>query len=132
MHVPRTLWDREVGHHRLTENHIVETMHERKALMARLCEGFVAMPGGIGTMEELFEVWTWAQLGLHEKPCGLLDIAGYYAPLVTFLDHAAEQGFVPAASREMLLVDSDPAALLDRMAAYQPPRVARWLDEKQA
>ncbi len=100
--IPRALIEREIGHTGLTELRIVESMHERKALMAELADGFVALPGGVGTLEELFEVWTWAQLGLHAKPCALLDTDGFYAPLVAFLDHQVDAGFVRAAHRAML------------------------------
>lgn len=124
--IPRALMEREIGHEGLTALHVVDTMHERKALMADLSDGFIALPGGAGTLEELFEVFTWAQLGLHGKPCGLLDVLGYYDALTRFLDHAVEQGFLGADSRAMLLVDEDLERLLDRMAAYEPPAVAKW------
>jgi uncharacterized protein (TIGR00730 family) len=113
--IPQALYDREVGHEGLTALHIVDSMHARKARMAALSDGFVALPGGLGTLEEIAEMLTWAQLGLHAKPCALLDVDGYYAPLVRFLDHAAAEGFVPAAQRSALIVERDPAALLARM-----------------
>jgi uncharacterized protein (TIGR00730 family) len=125
--IPRALWDREVGHRNLTELHVVETMHERKAMMASLADAFVALPGGLGTLEEIFEVWTWAQLGIHGKPVGFLDAAGFYAPLMAYLDRGVEAGFVRPQHRAMAIVDRDSAALLRRLAAYEPPRVAKWV-----
>jgi uncharacterized protein (TIGR00730 family) len=125
--IPRALWDREVGHRNLTELHVVESMHERKALMASLADAFVALPGGLGTLEEIFEVWTWAQLGIHDKPVGFLDVDGFYAPLLAFLDHGVDAGFVRAPHRAMAIVDSDGVSLLQRMAEYEPPRVAKWI-----
>ncbi|WP_233579069.1 LOG family protein [Tautonia sociabilis] len=125
--IPRTLMEREVGHGALTELHVVESMHERKALMADLSDGFLALPGGVGTMEEFFETWTWAVLGLHGKPFGLLDVAGFYAALLAFLDRLLEQGFLREHHRAMLLVGRDPGALIDAMDAYQAPEVPRWI-----
>jgi uncharacterized protein (TIGR00730 family) len=130
--IPRALWDREVGHRNLTELHVVETMHERKAMMASLAEAFVALPGGLGTLEEIFEVWTWAQLGIHDKPCGFLDVLGYYSPLLTFLDRAVDAGFVRPQHRAMALVDDDAASLLRRMAVYEPPRVTKWVTAQES
>jgi uncharacterized protein (TIGR00730 family) len=115
--IPRTLMEREVGHRGLAELHVVETMHQRKQLMAERSDAFVALPGGIGTFEELFEVWTWRQLGYHDKPVGLLDVDGYYAPLLGFLDRTVAQGFVAPPQRELLLTATDPAALLDAVGA---------------
>jgi uncharacterized protein (TIGR00730 family) len=103
-------------------------MHERKTLMAELSDGFVALPGGIGTFEEIFEVWTWAQLGIHDKPCGLLNVAGYYDALVTFLDNAAQEQFLSPLHRALLVVEQDPGALLDRFSSYKPPHLQKWLD----
>jgi uncharacterized protein (TIGR00730 family) len=114
--IPRSLMDRELGHPGLAELHVVETMHQRKQLMAERSDAFLALPGGIGTFEELFEVWTWRQLGYHDKPVGLLEVAGYYAPLVAFVDGARDQGFVPPAQRALLQVDEDVTRLLDRLA----------------
>ena len=119
--IPQALVDREVGHEGLTALHVVGTMHERKALMAHLSDAFVALPGGLGTLEEIAEMLTWAQLGLHPKPCGLLDVDGYYAPLVRFFDHATAERFVRPEHRALLVVEADPARLLDRLRAHVPP-----------
>jgi uncharacterized protein (TIGR00730 family) len=127
--LPRRLATREIAHAGLTRLELVETMHERKARMAELADGFVAMPGGIGTLEELFETWTWAQLGLHRKPCGLLDVAGYYAPLIAFLDSSVAQGFVRPVHRAMLVVAAEAEGLLDAFAAYRAPLLPKWLAE---
>jgi uncharacterized protein (TIGR00730 family) len=129
--IPEALVRREVAHKRLTELHVTQSMHERKMLMAELSDGFIALPGGIGTLEELFEVWTWAQLGLHKKPCGLLNIAGYFDALTTFLDHAVAEQFVKQPHHSMLLVERDPEALLDRFGSYQPPAVTKWVEEDE-
>jgi uncharacterized protein (TIGR00730 family) len=129
--IPRARWDREVGHRDLTELHIVETMHERKAMMASLADAFVALPGGLGTLEEIFEVWTWAQLGIHRKPVGFLDAEGFYGSLLEFLDRAVDAGFVRAQHRAIAIVDVDPAALLRRLGEYEPPRVEKWIDAKE-
>ena len=125
--IPRALATKEVAHAGLSELHVVQSMHERKAMMAELSDGFAALPGGWGTIEELFEMLTWAQLGFHEKPCGMLNIGGYYDDLARFLEHAMAEEFVREAYREMLIVESVPAALLDRFAAYRAPRVRKWL-----
>jgi uncharacterized protein (TIGR00730 family) len=125
--IPRMLWDREVGHRNLTELHVVESMHERKAMMASLSDAFVALPGGLGTLEEIFEVWTWAQLGIHRKPLGFLEANGFYAALLSFLDRAVDAGFVRAQHRSMAIVDVDPASLLRRMSEYEPPVVEKWI-----
>ena len=105
-------------------------MHERKMAMLKRADGMVALPGGLGTMEELFEVWTWNQLGFHQKPVGLLNVAGYYDHLLRFLDHMVDQRFVKDVHRELLLVDDDYNTLLDRMEAFEPPVVDKWLDSK--
>src|SRR5688572_3091018 len=112
--IPNSLVSKEVAHRGLTELRVVGSMHERKALMAELSDGFIAMPGGIGTMEEFFEVLSWAQLGLHEKPCGLLNVAGYYDSLIAFLDQAVAKDFIKPKHRALMIVADDPAALLDR------------------
>jgi uncharacterized protein (TIGR00730 family) len=128
--IPRALELRELAHGRLTQLHVVSSMHERKAKMADLSDGFVALPGGMGTLEELAEIVTWAQLGLHSRPCGLLDVAGYYASLVAFFDHAAGEGFIRPEHRQLILFGDDPDALLDRFAAHTPPVVERWIDRQ--
>jgi len=125
--IPESLMCKELAHAGLTELHVTPSMHARKTLMAELADGFVALPGGIGTFEEIFEVWTWAQLGFHGKPCGLLNVAGYYDGLTAFLDHAASEQFVRADQRRMLVVETDPAALLDRFASYTPPVQPKWV-----
>ncbi len=115
--IPAALMERELGHRGLDELIVVETMHERKRQMAEHSDAFIALPGGIGTLEELFEVWTWLQLGYHAKPVGLLNVAGYYDPLLAFLDRSTESGFVPQAQRALLQVGADVDRLLDRLAA---------------
>lgn len=114
--IPNALVSKEVAHRGLSELRVVNSMHERKALMAELSDGFIALPGGIGTMEEFFEVLSWAQLGIHNKPCGLLNVSGYYDPLIEFLDHAVSQDFVKPKHRALLIVEHDPITLLDRFA----------------
>lgn len=127
--IPRALMEREgVAADGLGELRVVGSMHERKALMAELSDAFVALPGGLGTLEELFETLTWAQLGLHRKPCGLLDVAGYYAELVALLDHAVAEGFVRPQHRELLVVGDEPGELLDRLAGHRPPPVEKWIE----
>ena len=125
--IPQALVARELGHQGITELRVVETMHERKAVMAELADAFVALPGGLGTLDELFEAMTWAQLGLHQKPIGLLEVDGFFAPLVAYLDRAATEGFVRAEHRAALLVASEPELLLKRFATYRPPNVGKWL-----
>ena len=124
--IPRFLMEREVGHGGVTRLVTVDSMHERKAEMARLADAFVALPGGIGTLEELFEVWTWNLLGVHAKPCGLLDVGGYFAPLLEFLDRTVSEQFVSPAHRSVLAVASDPGRLLDQLAAAPAPPPAKW------
>jgi len=126
--IPRMLVEREVANTSLTDLRIVDSMHARKAMMAELADGFIALPGGIGTLEEFFETWTWGQLGMHAKPCGLLNVAGYFDPLLAFLDHAVTEQFVREVHRAMVVVESDPAALLARFESYEPPRVVKWLN----
>ena len=126
--MPRHLVDREVAHTGLTELRVVASMHERKAMIAELSDGFLAMPGGLGTLEELFEIWTWGQLGLHRKPYGLFQVEEFYTPLLTFLDHAVVTGFIRAENRALLVVDDDPGALIRRMEQLEIPAVPRWLD----
>ena len=130
--IPAHLWDRELGHGGVADMRVVPSMHERKALMAELADGFVALPGGVGTMEEFFEVWTWGQLGLHAKPYGLLNADGYFDPLIQFLDHMVEERFLPAEHRAVVLVEREPARLLDRLATFRPPAPeAKWLDRSE-
>ncbi|MGB3289547.1 MAG: TIGR00730 family Rossman fold protein [Burkholderiaceae bacterium] len=125
--IPESLQKKELAHKGLTELHVTPSMHARKTQMAELADGFVAMPGGVGTLEEIFEVWTWAQLGFHGKPCGLFNVDGYYDALATFLDHTVSEDFVREQHRRMLVVESDPDILLDRYAAYTPPAVPKWV-----
>lgn len=126
--IPADIADKEVEHTGLSELLVVDSMHERKMAMLKRSDGMIALPGGLGTMEELFEVWTWNQLGFHRKPVGLLNVAGYYDHLLQFLDHMAAERFVKPVHRDLLLVDEDYTALLDRMADYQPPVADKWLD----
>jgi uncharacterized protein (TIGR00730 family) len=125
--IPEALMRKELAHAGLTDLVVTASMHERKARMAELADGFVALPGGLGTYEELFEIWTWAQLGWHAKPCGLLNAAGFYDRLVAFLDGASEAEFVKPEHRAMLIVENDPDRLLDRFATYVAPSVAKWI-----
>jgi uncharacterized protein (TIGR00730 family) len=126
--IPSSLVDKEIAHRGLTDLRVVGTMHERKALMVDLADGFVALPGGSGTLDELFEAFTWAQLGIHRKPIGLLDIEAYWTPLLAFLDHAVAERFLRADHRDTLLVERESAALLDLLAAYEPRAVDKWID----
>ena len=128
--ITRQLADLEVGHLGLTRMEIVSTMHERKARMAELSDGFLALPGGIGTLEELFEALTWAQLEIHRKPCGLLNIEGYYDHLHAFLNHVVAERFLLAEHGAMLLVDNDIDRILDKMLEFQPVRLEKWVDRK--
>jgi uncharacterized protein (TIGR00730 family) len=123
--IPQGLVDREVAHRGLTDLRIVSTLHERKAAMADLADAFVALPGGLGTLEELSEVASWAQLGLHDKPIGLLDVDGYFGSLLAYFDHAVEEGFLARPHRAMFVVRTEPAALLDGLAGRRPPP-DRW------
>ena len=129
--IPEALVGKEIEHRGLSELHVVESMHARKRMMADRADGFVALPGGVGTLEELFEVWTWGQLGHHAKPCALLDVAGYYDCLAAFLDHQVAEGFVRPAHREMLIVETGVDRLLQRLASYRPPTVAKWIDRDE-
>jgi uncharacterized protein (TIGR00730 family) len=129
--IPDALVRKELAHTNLTELHVTQSMHERKTLMAELSDGFIAMPGGIGTLEEIFEIWTWAQLGFHRKPCGFLNIEGYFDSLTTFLDHAVAEQFVKKPHRSMLIVDSAPETLLDRFASYEPPTIQKWIGQTE-
>lgn len=128
--LPQFLADRELAHTGLTTLHTVGSMHERKARMAELADGFIALPGGIGTLEELFEIWTWAMLGQHRKPVALLDARSYYGRLLGFMDHVTAEGFLPRSNRDMLLVDDQPARLLQALRAYQAPSSERWMPKE--
>lgn len=125
--IPRALADREIAHTGCTELRVVDSMHTRKAMMAELSDAFLAMPGGVGTFEELFEAITWTQLGLHRKPCGLLNVAGFYTPLAFFIDQAVSEGFIKPVHRAAIIVDDDPARLLDTLSTIDLPDVPKWL-----
>src|SRR5437773_4449710 len=129
--IPDSLVSKEVAHRGLSDLRVVQSMHERKALMAELSNGFIAMPGGIGTMEEFFEVLSWAQLGLHEKPCGLLNVDGYYQRLIEFLDHVVEQDFLKPKHRALLMVEQQPSKLLDRFEEFITTHAARRFDRSK-
>ena len=129
--ITRALQAKEVAHDALTSLTVVDTMHERKAAMADAADAFVMLPGGYGTFEEFFEAVSWTQLGVHDKPCGVLDVAGYYAPLRTLLDEARRQGFVSRVHRELVITESEPRRLLDRLAGWAPVRAGKWLDRSQ-
>jgi uncharacterized protein (TIGR00730 family) len=129
--IPRALWEKEVGHTGLKDLRVVDSMHQRKALMAELSDGFIAMPGGVGTLEELFEVWTWAQLGHHRKPCSLLNINGYYDQLGLFLNHMVNEAFVKPEHRTMLIVEKRIDTLLNAIRTYEPPQVSKWINAEQ-
>jgi uncharacterized protein (TIGR00730 family) len=126
--IPQSLVDLEVAHSGLPDLRVVGSMHERKALMADLADAFIALPGGIGTLEEFCEILTWAQLGLHRKPCGLINVAGYFDHLMAFLDRSVTDRFFRPEHRDMVLVDADAEKLLDRFDAYRPPRLEKWID----
>jgi uncharacterized protein (TIGR00730 family) len=128
--IPDSLQRREVAHPGITDLRVVGTMHERKALMADLADGFIALPGGFGTLDEFFEILTWAQLQIHTKPCGILNAEGYFDPLLAFVDHAVEQGFVAPAHRDMIVIEGSVPRLLDRLVAYRAPAVGKWLDRE--
>ena len=125
--IPGALVEREIAHAGLTELRTVTSMHERKATMADLSDGFMALPGGAGTLEELFEIWTWGQLGHHRKPVGILNVGGFFDALLAFLDHQAGQGFMRPEHRSMLMEEIEPGRLLDRFATYRPPAVEKWI-----
>jgi uncharacterized protein (TIGR00730 family) len=130
--IPHGLAARELAHRGVVDMRVVPTMHARKALMAELADGFVALPGGLGTFEELLEIGTWGQLGIHRKPIGLLNVAGYYDPLVTLVDHAAAAGFVSERNRGLFVVEKDAARLLDRLADHVPPPGPAWMTPEEA
>ena len=129
--IPQALVDREVAHMGLPDLRVVGSMHERKALMAELSDAFIALPGGIGTFEEIFEVWTWTQLGSHAKPCAVLNIDGFYDKLLGFLDHVVDEAFLKPVHRGMLLSSTDPAALLDMIGSYQVPKETKWISSDE-
>lgn len=126
--MPRMLMDKEIGHAGLTELHVVASMHERKTMMAALSDGFIALPGGFGTLEEFIEILTWGQLRFHDKPCGLLNVRGYFDRLLAYFDHAQHEGFLRAENRRMLLYDDDPAGLIRQFEHYSAPGVDKWAE----
>ena len=128
--IPEHLMTREIGHKQLAQLHIVCSMHERKAMMADLSDAFIALPGGFGTLEEFCEVLTWSQLGLHEKPCGMVNVLGYYTPLLQMLDHAVEQRFLKPQNRALVVSRDTPAELLDEFKDWRPVQVEKWLDRE--
>ncbi len=130
--MPQSLVEREVAHAGLTTLHVVRTMHERKQLMHDLSDAFIALPGGLGTLEEFFEVLTWGQLGMHAKPCGILDVEGYFEPMLALLDRAVDDQLVKPENRAMLIQDVTAERLLDRMAAYEPPAITKWIGRAEA
>ena len=129
--IPEAIFSREVVHRGVSDLRVVSSMHERKSLMSELSHGFIALPGGLGTLEELFEVLTWAQLGIHPKPCGILNVCGYYDRLLRFLDHSVSERFVGQGDRSLLIVEENPAVLLDRFAGYQTLHTEKRLDREQ-
>jgi uncharacterized protein (TIGR00730 family) len=129
--IPEAIMRKEVAHGSLTELHVTKSMHERKSLMAELSDGFIALPGGIGTLEELFEVWTWAHLGIHAKPCGLLNVEGYFDALIAFVGHSVAERFLAGETASMLLVERGPEALLDRFTSYRSGAVPKWLEKSE-
>lgn len=129
--IPRSLADREIAHGGVTDLRVVDSMHTRKALMAELSDAFIAMPGGVGTFEEFFEAVTWTQLGVHRKPCGLLNVGGFYAPLAAFIDQAVTEGFIKPIHRAMIVVDDNPERLLNSLATLELPDVPKWIKPDQ-
>jgi uncharacterized protein (TIGR00730 family) len=129
--IPQALVDREIAHLGLTDLHVVDTMHERKQRMADLSDAFVALPGGLGTLDELFEIYTWAQLGMHRKPIGLMNVEGYFDGLVGFLEHAVAERFVREDHRDMLIVENEPAPMLERLESFDPASLTpKWIDRQ--
>ncbi|MEJ2275490.1 MAG: TIGR00730 family Rossman fold protein, partial [Woeseiaceae bacterium] len=124
--IPQMLVDKEIAHQGLTELHVVGSMHARKMTMAALADGFIALPGGFGTLEEIIEIVTWGQLRFHDKPCGLLNVNGYFDHLLAYLDHARDEGFLRRENRDMLLVDDDVVGLVQQFEKYTAPRVEKW------
>lgn len=129
--IPKSLAVKEVAHENLTKMHVVDTMHERKAMMSRLSDGFIALPGGWGTLEEIFEMLTWAQLGFHKKPCGLLNVEGYFDHLLAFLENSFERKFVKDLYRPLLMTSDQPSVLLEQFRVYQAPSVRKWVSEDE-
>jgi len=129
--IPELLLNKEVGHEGLTQLHVVPDMHQRKKMMADLSDAFVALPGGAGTLEELFEVYTWAQLGYHHKPVALLNIGGFYDPLIALLEHTVREGFMRRTYLDLLQIDSDPAALIAKLKHYHAPAKDKWADMRE-
>lgn len=125
--MPHGLVQREVAHHGLTALRVVDSMHERKAMIAELADAFITLPGGLGTLEEFFETWTWAQLGVHRKPIGLFDVSGFWSPLLTLFDHVEAEGFFRGNPRDWLVVSDDAASMLTRLQAFDAPTVRRWI-----
>jgi uncharacterized protein (TIGR00730 family) len=125
--IPEALMAKELGHRGVQDLRVVKTMHERKAMMAELADGFIAMPGGIGTFEEFFEIVTWAQLGFHAKPCALLNVNGFYDPLLRLIDHSIDEGFVKRKQRALVLVEADFSKLIERMANHHVPYEPKWI-----
>ncbi len=125
--IPKLLEEKEIAHSGLTQLHVVASMHERKSMMAELSDGFIALPGGFGTLEEIIEILTWGQLQFHDKPCGLLNVSGYFDHLLAYLDHAEQEGFLRVENRQMLLQDTDPAGLIRQFERYTAPHVDKWI-----
>ncbi|MFK8033236.1 MAG: TIGR00730 family Rossman fold protein [Hyphomicrobiales bacterium] len=129
--MPKALIDKEIGHKNLSEQHIVSSMHERKALMADLSDGFIALPGGVGTLEEIFEIWTWAQLGHHDKPLAFMNILGFYDPLCAFLDHQSSEGFVRKGHRDMAIFSKNAEEILRAFETYDAPELQKWVERAE-
>lgn len=129
--MPKALIDKEIGHKNLSEQHIVSSMHERKALMADLSDGFIALPGGVGTLEEIFEIWTWAQLGHHDKPLAFMNVLGFYDPLCAFLDHQSSEGFVRKGHRDMAIFSKDAEEILQAFETYDAPELQKWVERAE-
>jgi uncharacterized protein (TIGR00730 family) len=124
--IPKTLLEKEIAHTGLTQLHVVASMHDRKSMMAAMSDGFIALPGGLGTLEEIIEVLTWGQLRFHDKPCGVLNVRGYFDGLLAYLDHARDEGFLRPENRAMFLCDRDPAGLIQQFERYTAPRIEKW------
>lgn len=129
--LPRALEEKELAHEGLDELHLVGSMHERKALMAERSDAFIALPGGAGTLEEIFEVWTWGQLGYHQKPCGFLNVDGYYDQLIAFLDHQTQEAFTKKAMRDMVQIADTPRALIELFKSYKAPETPKWIGKDE-